>query len=186
MAFTFFAHSVLVLTAAVLFYAAWTDLREFKIRNELVLALVGLFVLHALLSGRWAAEPWPILVLDFAIPIVIFLISLVFYARGGIAGGDIKLLAAAYLWAGYQCAPVFTALLLGFALVQAALLWLGFMPTKDGRRIPFGPTIAGALIVTFLSGCLEPVAHRRVPYIPLGKERQQMPDKSQPAVPQSR
>src|SRR5262249_46491654 len=43
---------VLVITAAALFYAAVADLKEFKIRNELILVLVGLFVVHASLSGR--------------------------------------------------------------------------------------------------------------------------------------
>jgi Flp pilus assembly protein protease CpaA len=39
-----------VFTAAVLFYAALTDLKQFKIGNELILVLVGLFVVHVLQS----------------------------------------------------------------------------------------------------------------------------------------
>ena len=42
---------VLIITAAVLFYAALTDLRDFQIRNELILALISLwFVYVAVLS----------------------------------------------------------------------------------------------------------------------------------------
>ena len=37
------SHVVLVITAGVLFYAALTDLNHFRIRNELILFLVGLF-----------------------------------------------------------------------------------------------------------------------------------------------
>ena len=41
------SHVVLVITAAVLFYVALTDFKQFKIRNELILVLAGLFVVHA-------------------------------------------------------------------------------------------------------------------------------------------
>jgi Flp pilus assembly protein protease CpaA len=49
------SHVVLVITAGVLFYVALTDFKHFMIRNELILVLIGLFVVHALLSGRWAS-----------------------------------------------------------------------------------------------------------------------------------
>ena len=49
------SHIVLVITAVVLFYMALTDFKEFKIRNELILVLAGLFEVHALLSGRYGA-----------------------------------------------------------------------------------------------------------------------------------
>jgi Flp pilus assembly protein protease CpaA len=52
------SHVLLVITAAVLFYAALTDLKQFTIRNDLILVLVGLFVVHALLSGRWVFAHW--------------------------------------------------------------------------------------------------------------------------------
>jgi Flp pilus assembly protein protease CpaA len=182
------AHSVLVLAAAALFYAAWTDLREFKIRNELNLVLFGLFVVHAILSGRWTGTTWSFLALDLGIPVAMFLISLVFYARGGVAGGDIKLLTVAFLWAGLNGSMIFTVLLLGFAAIQFGLTWLGMMPTKKGRMVPFGPTIAAALIGTFLSGALDqpPGAYLIAkPYIPLGKDFRPSPSDG-PAVPQSR
>jgi Flp pilus assembly protein protease CpaA len=55
------SHVVLVITGGVLFYAALTDFKYFKIRNELILVLAGLFVLHALLSGRWMSAHWNLL-----------------------------------------------------------------------------------------------------------------------------
>ena len=45
------SQTVLILTGAVLFYVALTDLKHYKIRNELILVLTGLFFLHAILSG---------------------------------------------------------------------------------------------------------------------------------------
>ena len=49
---------LLVITAAVLFYVALTDLKHFKILNEVILVLTGLFVVHAILSGRWVSAHW--------------------------------------------------------------------------------------------------------------------------------
>ena len=52
------SYYVLVVTAALLFYIAITDLREFKIRNDLILVVAGLFFVHAFLSGRWVEMHW--------------------------------------------------------------------------------------------------------------------------------
>ena len=49
------SHVVLVITAGVLFYAALTDLKDFKIRNELILVLAGI-----LLSPLWAPQIEPL------------------------------------------------------------------------------------------------------------------------------
>ena len=45
---------ILVHTAATFFWVALTDLREFKVRNEFVAILAGLYLLHALGSGATA------------------------------------------------------------------------------------------------------------------------------------
>jgi Flp pilus assembly protein protease CpaA len=34
---------------------ALTDFKQFKIRNELIFVLAGLFLVHAPLSGRWVS-----------------------------------------------------------------------------------------------------------------------------------
>ena len=44
---------ILVLTAATLFWVALTDLREFKVRNEFVAILAGLYIF----SMRSARDP---------------------------------------------------------------------------------------------------------------------------------
>ena len=45
---------ILVLTALTLFWVALTDLREFKVRNELVVILACLYVVTPL-SGAWVS-----------------------------------------------------------------------------------------------------------------------------------
>jgi Flp pilus assembly protein protease CpaA len=46
------SHVVLVITAAVLFYVALTDFKQFKIRNELILVLAGLFACTVVRPGE--------------------------------------------------------------------------------------------------------------------------------------
>jgi prepilin peptidase CpaA len=145
---------VLVLTAATLFYVALTDLREFKIRNDLILVLAGLYVLHAVLSGRWVNMHWNV---GFAI--FMLAVMLYFYSQGLMGGGDVKMLAVAFLWVGIPCSLVFAILLTIFIVVHLGVVKLGWAKVQEieGRkRIPFAPSIAAALIVTFMSGCLEP------------------------------
>ena len=147
---------VLIATAAVLFYVAFTDLRHYRISNELITVLGVLFLIHSLVSGRWASLHWNI---GFALLMFVFMIVL--YARGLMGGGDVKLLTIAFLWVGIGCALPFAVLLLVFAGVHAIAGKLGWIATQisdqDGRqRIPFAPSIASALIGVFMLGCLAP------------------------------
>jgi Flp pilus assembly protein protease CpaA len=148
---------ILVVTAAILFYAAWTDLKSYTIRNDVVLVLVVLFFAHALVSGRWSSLLWTI---GFAT--LIFAVLVWFYSRNLLGGGDVKLLTVALLWAGIDCALPFAVLLLVFAMTHtlaARLGWAGSQRPSDegGKRIPLAPSIAAALIGIFMLGCLRPV-----------------------------
>lgn len=160
------AHVVLVIAAGVLFYAAWTDLRQFRIRNELIIVLAGLFVVHAILSGRWIEIHWNALFAS-----AMFLLMLFFYARNWMGGGDLKLLTVSFLWVGFNGAMPFAILLLVFAGINALVAMFGWVMTIDGRRVAFGPAIAAALIVTFMLGYMDTPPRRAIPDIPLGAER---------------
>ena len=172
---TILAHTVLVITAAVLLYAAWNDLRNYRIPNELVAVLVGLFVVHAVLSGRWIEMHW-----NIAFAFLMFLVMLVFYIRKTMGGGDLKLLTVGFLWAGYVCALPFTIFLLVFALIHAIIVKMGIVKAigADGRRVPFAPAIAAALIGIFMLGCLE--------HAPGGNPIQGVRSSGQVSPPQSR
>src|SRR4029077_14422293 len=104
------SYFVLVAASAVLLQAAWTDLREFKIRNELVLALAGLYVLYAVLTGHWANLKW-----DISFATLMFVVLLVIYNTYGMGGGDVKILAVAFLWTGISGALPFAILLALFS-----------------------------------------------------------------------
>jgi prepilin peptidase CpaA len=148
------ATSVLLATVAALSYAAFIDLKHYRISNELILLLIGLFFLYSLVSDRWTAAAWN---LALATGILLFLIYP--YARHWMGGGDVKILTVAFLWTGIECALPFVILLLFFVslhTIAAKFGWVGSQQIDDDRRqrIPFAPSIAAALIVTILSGCL--------------------------------
>jgi prepilin peptidase CpaA len=150
------SHVVLVITAAVLFYVALTDFKEFKIRNELILVLAGLFVVHALLSGRWMSAHW-----NLAFAALMFGVMLYFYAQNWMGGGDVKILTVGFLWVGFACALPFAVLLAVFAavhVVAAKFGWAEVQQVGDKKRIPLAPSVAAALILCFILGCLQPIS----------------------------
>jgi prepilin peptidase CpaA len=152
----YLANIILVVAAAVLFHAAVTDLKAYKIRNETILLLVSLFVLHAIASGRWVDAGW-----NVGLAAVVFAFLVYFYSRGWMGGGDIKMLTVALLWTGVDCALVFAILLFIFASLHALVArfgWAGSAVAGDERRrIAFAPSVAAALIAVFMLGCLQPV-----------------------------
>lgn len=143
---------VLVTAAGFLVYAAMMDLRELKIRNDIILILVGLFFVHALLSGRWVSLHW-----NVGLAAVMFAGMLICYARNMMGGGDLKLLTVAFLWAGVACLLPFVVIMTVAALLHAGAARLGWVEAEraDGRlRVPFAPSIAAGLIGIFMLGCL--------------------------------
>jgi len=144
---------VIILTGAVLFYVAFTDFQHYKIRNEIILVLAGLFLLYVIIMGSWLALAW-----NFGFATLVFLIMLFFYSMRLMGGGDVKLLTVALLWVGPFCAAPFAVFLLVFATIHTLAVKLKFAEArieKGGKEaIPFAPSIAGALISIFLVGCL--------------------------------
>ena len=118
--------------AALLLAAAWQDLRTMRIANRLSLAIVGVFALWAvsgLLRGNLVALDIGIAVLFAAI---VFTLGALAFAVGAFGGGDVKLLAAASLFAGPTLLP---DLLLVMAIVGGVM----------GCAIAFGVRIGPAV-----------------------------------------
>jgi prepilin peptidase CpaA len=150
------SQEVLILTGATLFYVAITDLKHYKIRNEVILVLAALFFLHAFLSGRWTTLHWN---LGFAA--LLFLIMLYYYSQNLMGGGDLKLLTVAILWVGPFCVLTFALFLFLFAGIHTLAVKLKLVEAQkvNGQtRIAFAPSIASALIGVFIVGCLRPVS----------------------------
>lgn len=146
---------VLIMTAAALFYVALTDLKHFKIPNEFIIILTGLFFLHAFLSGRWTTLHWN---LGFAV--LLFLIMLYCYSKKMMGGGDLKLLTVALLWVGPFCALPFALFLLLFACIHITAVKFKVVETRmisEKKWLAFAPSVAAALISVFMIGCLRPI-----------------------------
>lgn len=148
------SYTVLIVAAAVLFYAAASDLKAYKISNEVVITLLVLFALHSALSGRWVGLHW-----DLAFGAVCVALMLACYAAGLMGGGDLKLLSVAFLWTGIRCVVPFLLVVVAAALVHTLLARFGYVGAQrvEGRmRIAFAPSIAIGLIVVFMIGCVSP------------------------------
>ena len=149
------SQAVLILTGGVLFYVALTDLKHYKIRNEFILVLTALFLVHAFLSGRWVTIQW-----NFGFALLLFVIMLYFYLKKMMGGGDLKLLTVALLWVGPFCALAFALFVLLFVCVHLVAVKLKLVETQvlNGKKwIAFAPAVAAALISVFMAGCLQPV-----------------------------
>ena len=141
-----------VALVAVMFYVGFTDFRTFKIRNDVLLLLLLLYVLFALVT-RTPSE----ILSNVIFATILFAVLALFYTKGIIGGGDVKLVSIVCLWVGVHCALLFSILLLIFIGLHLVAAWLGWANTKPlaGRfAIPYAPSVAGALIATVVSGCL--------------------------------
>jgi prepilin peptidase CpaA len=108
-----------------------------------------MYVLYALLTWQWSSLRW-----DLAFAALMFVLLLGTYIAGWMGGGDVKILAVAFLWTGYLGALPFAILLALFSSIHAGLAKLGWVAsqtmTTGHRRIPFAPSVAGALIGVFI------------------------------------
>ena len=146
---SYLSNAALVATFAILLYAAFMDVKNYRIPNSLVISVGLLFFLHAGLAGRWIDVPGHV-----GLAILVFAFLLLFYARNWVGGGDVKMLTAAYLWTGIQSALVFSILLCLFATfhilaTRFGVVKPGFVDEDGRRRIPFAPSIAASLIGVF-------------------------------------
>jgi prepilin peptidase CpaA len=148
------ANIVLALTAGVLLAAAITDLKRYTISNSYIAALVALFVAYTAVTGQWSTLGW-----NVGIATLLFVALVFFYSRAWMGGGDVKILTVAFLWIGSNCALLFAILLCAFVSIHGAAAKLNWVPSQNAAgdkrpRIAFAPSVAAALIGTFLLGCL--------------------------------
>jgi len=140
--------------AILLIAAGWQDLRTLRIANRLSLATVAAFAVWAaagLALGRLSAATLGITILY---SLAVFAIGATGFAAGILGGGDVKLLAAASLFAGSAHLIDFFVVtaLVGGALGLAVLVGAPIgpaAPATDGTvrprlrsDLPYGPAIA--------------------------------------------
>lgn len=148
--------------AAVLAWAAFTDITRLKIPNAAVVSLLALFVVVVVAAGFPAGWPWRLVVGLAALGLGVVLFAL------NVAGaGDGKLLAVVAMWAGPSHVVHVVALtaILGLGVlvlklgVQMALTQLNLavpatahwtLPRSlvEAKAVPYGVAIAGAALLT--------------------------------------
>jgi prepilin peptidase CpaA len=162
--------TVAALFTAALAWASFTDIRDRKIRNPNVLAVLALFVPWAAL-GAWGGD-WASVFSDVEAGALALLICVGIYAAGMVGAGDAKLFAAVSLFFGLPGLPglAMTTAMVGGAMAAVTLaanprrtLVLVTMRGKGdtGRGVPYGVAIATAAIVLIWNGLL----HLGVPWL---------------------
>jgi prepilin peptidase CpaA len=144
---------------ALMAFTAASDLFTMRISNRISLALLGGFVVLAVLSGMGLHE----MLSHAGAGAVVLAIAFACFAMGWVGGGDAKVAAAAALWFGFAhlldylvyaslFGGVLTLLLLQFRqwplpYSLGGQAWLLKLHSKDSR-IPYGIALAiGALAI---------------------------------------
>ena len=148
------------LFAGLMMAAAFDDLRRLVIPNRLTAAVCLLWPAHL----ATAAEPfWPAAPAAIISAAAVFAGGALFFARGWIGGGDVKLLAATTLWTGAAATPLLlllTALFGGMlALLVMGPLGAQIAAVRGGpvsspatrMAVPYGVAIAAAALVVVIA-----------------------------------
>lgn len=135
--------ALLGVLALLLLVAAFTDMRSRTIANGLNAAIALLAPLYWWSNGL---SPWPDMVIQFGLALIVFAIFAGAFALGMMGGGDVKLLGALALWL-----PLLTMMrLLVIMSVAGGVLTLGMLIAHKLRKsnrtleIPYGVAIAFA------------------------------------------
>lgn len=136
---------------ATLIYIIIDDLRNYRIKNYSLVFLLVLFLADTIIQGAYVDAG-----IQLLIALIFFVILLFPYARGLLGGGDVKLLAVAFLWLGGPQRMMFAILFFFSTLLYVVAAKCHLAPSR-GRTavfIPFGPSIAGAWLLTLVASAL--------------------------------
>jgi prepilin peptidase CpaA len=153
--------------ALLLVAAGWQDLRTMRIANRLSVGIAGAFVLWSLAGLAAGTLVMGDMALAVTCAIGVFFIGALAFAAGALGGGDVKLLAAASLFAGSAFLLDFLTVvaLVGGAMGLALLAGAPIGPeapaaddvtvrTRMRSGLPYGPAIAagGLWVAAHLAG----------------------------------
>jgi prepilin peptidase CpaA len=150
----------LLVFPALMAFAASSDLFTMTISNRVTLALVGGFVVMALVSGMSLGD----IMANVGAAATVLAVTFVFFARGWIGGGDAKLAAATALWLGFDHLAVYLlyASIFGGVLTLAMIRfrhmplpaalaeqeWVKRLHRLDGG-VPYGIALAAAALLIY-------------------------------------
>jgi prepilin peptidase CpaA len=88
---------IFVVFAFSMAFAVWSDLLTMTIANKVSLLLIGTFAVVAPLTGMDMVT----YAMHFAAGALVLTVTFALFARGGLGGGDAKLLTATAVWCGF-------------------------------------------------------------------------------------
>ena len=141
--------SATILAACGLFVASLVcDVRRRRIPNTIPVALLALFLVHAMVAG---AGPVRGLWMNLAIGAVLLAVGFALYLGGGFGAGDGKLIAVAGVWAGPDHLVPF---LLALGASALGLSLFALLPLEAARRVrselPFAVAIAPPAVAVII------------------------------------
>ncbi|PLZ03376.1 peptidase A24A prepilin type IV [Burkholderia sp. WAC0059] len=153
--------AIRLIACALLAVLAWCDVRSRRLPGPLVAALVALYFAAALAAHAAVAS---VLVHHVAVAVAAFAVGTALFACGALGGGDVKLAAAVFLWAGSTLAlpALLLIALAGLAVALLALAASGLVrlapsspfgraarPWSAKRGVPYGVALAagGAVVI---------------------------------------
>ena len=110
--------------------AAVTDIQKRRIPNGFTLVIALLFAIYLL--SNWGQADW---VGPLVVGGALLVVGFVLFAMNLLGAGDVKMLAAAGLWAGFAYAPH----LLAVTGIAGGLLGIGFLIGERLRQVPWLP-----------------------------------------------
>jgi len=136
--------------------AAISDIRRFEIANGLSIAIALLVLPYGVTTPgfSWLSHG--------GVALAVFAAGVGLFAAGWMGGGDVKLLAAAALWAGVDGLP---GLLLGMSIsggLLAAIAVIGrrlvrvdhpYPALRPGGPLPYAVAILGGVVVLAVGRC---------------------------------
>lgn len=140
---------ILVIFAALLIFAAIQDVREYRIPNEVIIALIAIYPVFYLTSSAEISLLWSV-----SISAVFFLIGLGLFSAGLMGGGDVKLIAVTGLWVG---ADMLIPFLFVMSMVGAAMSVFMLL-------LPLRLSVASLCMQMGLNGMQEKILADQVPY----------------------
>ncbi|TWT10212.1 prepilin peptidase [Reyranella sp. CPCC 100927] len=156
MALPVLTQGCVLLFVALAIQAARSDWACFIIPNHLPLAIVGLWAVYSLLQWLQGYAPTAIAV-SAGMAVIVFSVGFGLFAANLFGGGDVKLLAAASLWAAPDWIPQFVMIV----AMSGAVLGIAFMMPAFGNLPRDGHHSAVATVET---DAKEPRLKRKIPY----------------------
>ena len=133
----------------VLAALAFIDARTFRLPDVLTLPLIAAGIIQAYVLSGSVTNAVIGAVAGYGVFLLIEITYRQLRGRDGLGRGDAKLLAAGGAWCGWAGLP--PIVLISSALALVALLFPSFKKMADTGEIPFGPFLALAILIVWIS-----------------------------------